>query len=149
MGRGRPTLTVFVDSSVLFTAVNSPTGGSAKLFTLQDIRLLASKVVLAETERNVRKKLLDYHLDRFFELIEQLQIIPQKPNKKLIEKAKEVIVEKDAVILAEVKQAKAGLIVTLDKKHFSTDKAERFIRPARVVTPKMLINSYHSKNFTL
>lgn len=147
MGKSRQTLTVFVDSSVLFAAVNSPIGGSAKLFTLQNIRLLASKVVLAETERNVRKKLLDYHLDRFFELTEQLQIIPQKPNKKLIEKAKEVIVEKDAVILAEVKQAKAGLVVTLDKKHFFTDKTERFIRPARVVTPKMLIDSYNYGQF--
>ena len=50
-------ITVFLDSSVFFSAINSPSGGSAKLFTLKTIDLITSKLVLVEVERNVRKKL--------------------------------------------------------------------------------------------
>jgi len=90
---------VFVDSSVLFTAVNSPTGGSSKLFTLKDVRLITSPLVLAETERNVRKKLQSYHLNRFFTLSGKLKMVEQLLDEKAIIKAKKVIVEKDAAIL--------------------------------------------------
>jgi len=48
------TKSVFVDSSVFFTAVNSPTGGSSKLFTIKNIDLMVSPLVLVETERNVK-----------------------------------------------------------------------------------------------
>ena len=131
----------FLDSSVLFTAVNSPTGGSAKLFTLQKILLTTSPYVLTEVERNIRKKLFKHHLERFFMLVAKLEIIEQKPDLKLIEKAKKAIVEKDAVILAEAKQAKADFLVTLDRNHFLTEKAKNFIKPVKIVTPKMLIHS--------
>lgn len=80
--------TVFVDSSVLFSAVNSPTGGSSKLFTLKNIKLITSRVVLTETERNVREKLHEYHLDRLFMLVGKIGILKQLPDNKLIKKAK-------------------------------------------------------------
>ncbi|MCG2685926.1 type II toxin-antitoxin system VapC family toxin [Candidatus Parcubacteria bacterium] len=130
----------FLDSSVLFTAVNSPSGGSAKLFTLDKIKLVTSKVVLAETERNVRKKLRSYHLKRFFLLVGQLEILDQKPNSKLIEKARGVIVKKDAVILAEAKKAQSDFLITLDRKHFFTPSVAKFIKPQQVLTPKMLLS---------
>src|SRR3989344_6823251 len=113
---------VFVDSNVLFSAVSSPTGGSSKIFVLKDVKLIASKLVLAETERNVRKKLHEYHLDRFFMLVDKLEILKQFPDKRLIKKAKKVIVEKDSAILAESKQSACDFLVTLDKKHFLTDR---------------------------
>ena len=129
---------VFVDSSVLFTAVNSPLGGSAKLFTVKNIELVTSILVLTEVERNVRKKLQSYHLERFFMLVDQLKIISQTPKDLFIRKAKEVIVPKDAIILAEAKQAKADYLVTLDKKHFLTPGAKKFLSPQKIATPKML-----------
>jgi len=132
---------VFVDSSVLFTAVNSPTGGSAKLFTLTSVQLVTSTLVLTEVERNVRKKLHDYHLSRFFMLVTQLKIITQKPKIPLIKKAQKAIVEKDAVILAEAKQAKADILVTLDRKHFFTESARNFLRPKKICTPKMILSN--------
>lgn len=132
---------VFLDSSVLFTAVNSPTGGSSKLFTL-NISLCTSSVVLTEVERNVRNKLQEYHLERFFLLVSQLKIIKQKPNQTLINKAKKVIHEKDAVILSEAKQASVDILVSLDKKHFFTEKAEKFIEPKKIMTPKTVIEMF-------
>lgn len=130
--------TSFLDSSVIFSAVNSPSGGSSKLFTLKNIKLTTSNVVLTEVERNIRKKLYLHHLDRFFILVGQLTILKQEPKQNLINKAKKVIVEKDAVILAEAKQAKSDYLVTLDKKHFLQTKVKEFIKPNLVITPKEL-----------
>lgn len=138
--------TVFVDSSVLFSAVNSPSGGSSKLLILKNLRLITSPVVLTETERNVRKKLQSYHLERFFSLVNLLTIKDQIPNDTLVEKAKKVIVEKDAVILAEAKHAKTHYLVTLDTKHFFTTSASAFLKPQKIVTPKMLIELIENDN---
>lgn len=131
--------TVFVDSSVLFSAVNSPTGGSSKIFTLKHIKLITSTVVLAETERNVRNKLHDYHLERFFMLVDKIEIIKQLPDNRLIAKAKKVIAQKDSVILAESKKSDADFLVTLDRKHFLTKPAAEFLLPQKAVTPKFII----------
>lgn len=138
MGKGRSTL-VFVDSSVLFSAVNSATGGSAKLFTVKLLKLVVSPMVLTEVERNVRKKLLSDHLKRFFLLVGQLTIIDRRPNEPLIRQAKKIIAEKDAVILAEAKQSKAEVVVTLDKKHFFSREVAKFLGKQKVATPKMLL----------
>jgi len=130
---------VFLDSSVLFTPVNSPTGVSAKLFTLKKIKLITSKLVLVEVERNIRKKLEDYHLKRFFLLVSKIEILDQLPSPKLIQKAQKAIVKKDAAILAEAKTAKSDYLITLDKKHFLTPKVAAFIKPEKILTPKMLL----------
>ena len=130
---------VFIDSSVFFTATNSPTGGSAKIFTLTNIKLLVSPLVLMETERNVRSKLHSYQLQRLFKLADKTQILNQKPDPDLIIKAKKVIAEKDAVILAEAKQAKCDFLVTLDKKDFLNEKVAIFLKPSIALTPKDLI----------
>lgn len=137
--------TAFVDSSVLFSAVNSPTGGSSKLFTLKNIKLITSKLVLTESERNVRKKLYGYHIDRLIMLVDKMIILQQLPDKKLIKKAKKVIVEKDSAILAESKQSSADFLVTLDKKHFLTKQTAEFLLPQKALTPKMLIEIIEKK----
>ena len=134
---------VFVDSSVLFTAANSPTGGSAKLFALKSIKLVVSPLVLTETERNIRKKLHSYELERFFKLVEKTHILDQKPDLDLVRQAKKVIAEKDAVILAEAKQSKSDFLVTLDKKDFLNESVSRFLKPSVALTPKDLIKTLH------
>lgn len=137
--------TAFLDSSVLFSAVNSITGGSSKLFTLKKIRLVTSTTVLAEVERNVRKKLESYHLDRFFMLVDKMVILNQIPIIRQIEKAKKVIAIKDAVILSEGKTSKANYMVTLDQKHFLTDSVEQYLKPKQAFTPKQLIELLKEK----
>lgn len=136
---------VFLDSSVLFSAVNSPSGGSSKLFTLPKIKLVTSKVVLAEVERNVRKKLLTHHLERFFTLVDKITIYDQLPNKEEIKKAKKVIAEKDAVILSEAKQTQTSFLVTLDRKHFMIREVANFLKRQKVLTPKELIELIEGK----
>jgi len=141
----RQKLRIFVDSSVLFAAVCSPVGGSAKLFTLGDVILTASLVVLAEVERNVRAKLEDYHLDRFFLLASKLNVIEQSPDNDLVVRAKKVIVEKDAVILAEAKNSGVEILVTLDRKHFLAPLVRKFFRPGKIMTPKEVLEEWFSR----
>lgn len=129
---------VFLDSSVLFTAVNSPFGGSAKLFTLKTLCLCTSPLVLTEVERNVRKKLSSFQLERFFELMEKMTVLDQAPDEKLITKAKRATVEKDAIILAEAKKAKMDL-VTLDRKHLLTEGVFKFLKPKKAFIPKEIL----------
>lgn len=135
----------FIDSSVFFTATNSPTGGSAKLFTLKNIKLVVSPLVLTETERNVRNKLQSYHLSRFFTLVKEIQILDQKPDMNLVKKARKVIEEKDSVILAEAKLAQCDFLVTLDKKDFLNEKVANFLKPKVALTPKELIELLEKK----
>lgn len=130
---------VFIDSSVFFTATNSPTGGSAKLFTYKNIKLVVSQLVLTETERNVGNKLQPYHLARFFKLVQKTQILNQDLDLNLVKKAKKVIKAKDAAILADAKFAKCDFLVTLDKKDFLNEKVIKFLKPQIALTPKDLI----------
>ncbi len=134
--------TIFLDSSIIFSAVYSPVGGSAKLFSLTNIKRITSTVVVTEVERNVREKLTDIHLDRFFMLMKDVEIIAHTPDDKKIALAKKVIVEKDAVILAEAKESSATYVASLDLKHFFTDDVARFIKPKKIVTPKKFFEIY-------
>ena len=137
MAKRRPTLkAAFLDSSVLFTAVNSPTGGSAKLFTLKHLKLVVSTLILTEVERNVREKLEDYHLERFFNLAEKLQIVSKTPTNSQIKQAEKVIVKKDAAILASAKLTGCDYLLTLDRKHFLNSRVKKFIKPIKIITPK-------------
>lgn len=135
---------VFLDSSVWFAAVCSPTGGSSFILSLASgrIEIITTKTVLAEVERNVRQKLEFYHLERFFNLLKKIQVLNQLPDKKLIRQAKKVIVAKDAVILAEAKKAQVDFLITLDKKHFLKDKVRKFVKGAEICTPGEFIEEH-------
>lgn len=141
MAQRRSTLKAFLDSSVLFSASLSPTGGSSKLFTIKNLQLVVSHLVLTEVERNVREKLEDYHLRRFFLLVAKLKIINQIPTNSQIKQAEKIIAKKDAAILASVKEAKIDILFTLDRKHFLTPRVEEFLKPTKVLTPKMFFDS--------
>ena len=47
-------------------------------------------------------------------------------------KARRIIVEKDAIILAEAKKASCDALVTLDRKHFMTEKVKKFLKPKEI-----------------
>lgn len=134
---------LFLDSSVVFTAVNSATGGSAKLFTVSTWQLVTTPFVLTEVERNVRKKLYDHHLERFFLLVEHLTILQLQFKPDLFEQAKCCIALKDAHILAEAKVANTNILVTLDRKHFFTPSATHFLQPQQVMTPQQVLAKLH------
>lgn len=72
-------------------------------------------------------------------LTKKLKIIDRMPDDKLINEAKKNIAVKDAVILAEAKNSKCEFLVTLDRKHFLTGSVASFLKPAKAITPKELL----------
>ena len=137
MAKRRSVVKIFLDSSVLFTAVNSSFGGSAKLFEIADVKLHVSKVVLHEVEKNVRKKLGEIYLERFFRLVEQLNVVEGVPDEREVGKAKQVIAEKDSVILAEFNRSECAILLTLDKRDFLQEQVFIFVKPKKIWMPKM------------
>lgn len=132
---------IFLDSSVLFTAVNSSFGGSAKLFVIDNVELYVSSVVLHEVERNVRSKLPSMYLDRFFNLVDKLKITRVMPSHKRIVAARKVIAQKDSVILAQFVESNCLVLLTLDKQDFLQVVVVDYVSPKRIMTPKMWFES--------
>lgn len=133
---------LFLDSSVLFSAVWSVTGGSAKIISWaseRKIEAVVSKNVVAEVERNVGDKLSEAYWSRFENLLLFLEIDRTTTDNDEFEKAKEVIISKDAVILADAKRCKVDILVTLDKKDMLQPKVHKFMHPIRVMTPGQFI----------
>lgn len=142
MGKRRSALKLFLDSSALFTAVNSSFGGSAKLFSIEGIELVVSKVVLHEVEKNVRLKLGDeMYLERFFMLVDMLNVVDAMPDISELNLAKKVIAEKDSVILAQFKRSDCTHLITLDKRDFLQDRVMEYVSPKKIWTPKMFFDS--------
>lgn len=137
MAKGRSALRLFLDSSVLFSAVYSPIGGSSKIFTIKNVEIFVSKIVLHEVEKNVRLKLESYHLDRFFMLVSKLKILESNIDDRLINKAKKYIVKKDSVILTEFMISSGDYLMTLDRRDFLQEKVVKYVKPKLILTPKM------------
>lgn len=133
---------LFLDSSVLFSAVWSMTGGSAKIISWaqeKKIEVVVSKNVVAEVEKNVGDKLDEIYWPRLENLLSFLEIDRTTTDRDEFEKAKEVIISKDAVILVDAKRCQVDVLVTLDKKDMLQPKVHEFMHPIKVITPKEVI----------
>jgi predicted nucleic acid-binding protein len=144
-------LRVFLDTSVVFAAVLSPSGGSRKLFRLAEIgvlRLLVGPIVLRECEEVVRLK----KPSSAPELAQLLAISRTEtspaPSARQIKTAKSLVHYKpDAYVLAEAIQAQPDWFVTHDKEHFLNQRP-RITLPFEIGTPGDLIQRFKD-NFTL
>ena len=111
---------VFIDSSVLITAIYSARGHSFDLLLLgvkEEITVIISDDVIYETMKNIAK-------DRP-EKLPVLQRAFHTSNFEIVTVTKEDvfdaakhIVEKDAPILAAAKVSSIDMLVSLDKRHF-------------------------------
>lgn len=70
-------------------------------------------------------------------LVKHLHIVQKYPDDQEVQKARQVIVEKDATILSEAKLSNCKFLLTLDKKDFIQDKVREYIKPKQILTPKM------------
>lgn len=132
---------VFVDSSVIFSALFSDTGASAailKLASQKEIILLTSNYIKVEVRRTLSKKaawlLPTYEaaLDRAL-----FQVVTP-PTQTEVNHAQKLISDSaDAPILAAAIKAKADCLVTLDKKHFTREI--EVASGLRIVTPSECI----------
>ena len=130
---------LFLDASVLIAAAGSAEGGSALLMDVcraSKTRLLVTRLVLREAERNIQRKLDEAGLLRFYQLIVDLDLqITPTPSSEELNEAAEVVAAKDAHVLAAARTGKATHLITLDRKHFLHAKQKDGILPIVACTP--------------
>ena len=117
---------IFLDTSVLFSAVLSPTGGARKLFLLAEaglLQLIVGPTVLREADDVVRRK-APASLPMLAQLLEAGQVETcLAPTPKQIESARSLVAyTPDARVLAEAIRAEPDWFVTHDKEHFLKTK---------------------------
>ncbi|MCJ7739941.1 PIN domain-containing protein, partial [Candidatus Microgenomates bacterium] len=124
---------VFLDSSVLVAASGSISGASAFILGKSkegDIRTYVSLDVIGEARKNIKLKMPKAAFFRFTYFLKQAKMI-LVPTPTIEETAlcENYIEKKDAPILAAAKKSRVSHLVTLDRKHFFTDKVKAFIKP--------------------
>jgi predicted nucleic acid-binding protein len=117
---------VFFDSSALFAGVVSATGAARALLLLSEgdvlIQVIVSEQVIAETERNVARKLpraLPYYREALCS--GAIKVVSDPTGEEV--KAHQGIIahEADVPIIVAAIEAKADYLVTLDRQHFLDD----------------------------
>lgn len=144
-------LRVFVDTSVLFAAVLSATGGARKLFLLAEtglIRLVVGPTVLKECDEVIRRKAPGTAP----QLAQLLAAAQAETSAKASQRHKStaqglVSYAPDAKVLAEALQANPDWFVTHDKEHFLKSR-ERIKLPFEIGTPGDLLQRF-KEDFTL
>jgi predicted nucleic acid-binding protein len=142
---------VFLDTSVVFAAVLSESGGARKLFYLGEVRvlhLLIGPNVLRECDEVVRRK-APTSLSTLAQLLAIGRVeTTASPTKKEIALARTYVAyEPDAYVLAETMQSNAGWLITHDKEHF-LKAHKKWDLPFLIGTPGDLLQSL-KEDFTI
>lgn len=134
---------LFVDSSILFSACYSKTGGARELIRLAikgQVELYVSDYVFAETELNLANR-VTRGLDIFRYLRTRdfwRMVIVTKPE---IVAAIDAVADRfDAPIIAAAKAAKVDYLLSFDRKHLHTSAVEAFIG-SPVATPETVLKT--------
>jgi predicted nucleic acid-binding protein len=141
-------LRVFLDTSVLFAAVLSTTGGARKLFHLGEagmLRLMVGPTVLNEADEVVRRKAIASR-PILAQLLDagQVEISPAPAEIQIASARQYVKYAPDARVLAEAICAEPDWFVTHDKEHLLKQKPVASL-PFAVGTPGDLIQSIREK----
>lgn len=132
-------ITVFIDTSVLFSACLSKIGASALILGYcrkNKIKGFISQYVLSEIKRNAIQKLdqLSKRRLNFYILQSNLNIV-DNPTAEEITIYKEVINPKDAPILAAAVKNKTNYLITFNTKDFLIPKVKDFAKSLTILTP--------------
>ncbi|HID85929.1 MAG TPA: PIN domain-containing protein, partial [Anaerolineae bacterium] len=117
---------LFIDASVFIAAAGSPEGGSSFVLELCKrgrFRALCTRLVLLEAERNIHRKLGAEALLRFYQGLAELDpTLETLPTSEEIAACEPIVGEKDAHVLAAALKSGADVLLTLDRRHFMTEK---------------------------
>lgn len=117
---------VFFDSSALFAGVVSATGAARALLLLSEagvlIQVIVSEQVIAETERNVARK-LPRALPYYREALRSGAVkIVNDPTREEVVHCRGIIAHQaDVPIIVAAMKANVDYLVTLDRRHFLDD----------------------------
>jgi predicted nucleic acid-binding protein len=141
----RKSVRIFLDTSVLFSAVLSPTGGARRLFLLGEAGLLELVIgpnVLREADDVVRRK-VPASLPMLAQLLEigKVHTVSALTSRQIESARKLVVYGPDAYVLAEAIRAEVDWFVTHDKEHFLKPKSAMNL-PFEIGTPGDLLQKF-------
>ncbi len=97
---------------------------------------MCTKRVLLEAERNIHRKLGAEALLRFYQGLAELDPTLEEPaTSKEIVACEPIVGEKDAHVLAAALKSGANVLLTLDRRHFMTEKVWDAHLDLDVMTP--------------
>lgn len=133
---------VFLDSSVIIAGINSNTGASQVILALSQkkkIAIYVSQIVINEAIRNIKKKLPENILLKFYKYlaVSNFEKIDFQKEEEVTKYAN-ITVEKDIHVIAGAYKTKAKYLITLDKKHLL--KINNRDLPFQIVSPKIFLD---------
>ena len=136
----------FLDTSVLFAALLSETGGSRLILKLGEagaLQLLLSRQILSEAEGALKRKAPDA-MPLFSMLLERarVEIVDTAPRKTVRRLQPAVGHAGDTQIAADALVAKADYLITLDKAHLLENSALAEAVPYAIGSPGEFIAWY-------
>lgn len=133
---------VFLDASVLFSAVYSGAGASraiAEQGRRGRLIIITTETVVEEVIRNL-VKFRDIDEADVYEFVGEYKIaVRESVTREEIKPFTGIIEEKDAHVFSGATLTQSDFLVTLDKKHINNLKIKRVIKKPRVVSPKELL----------
>lgn len=135
---------VFLDTSVVFSAALSASGGARKLFLLGEagfLRLVVGPNVLRECQEVIQRK-ASSSLPTLAQLLSMGQVETSDiPSARQIELARTLVhYSPDAYVLAEAMNARPDWFVTHDKEHFLKNRLQTD-PPFEIGTPGDLLQA--------
>lgn len=143
-----PSLTVFLDASVILAGLASPQGGSGFLLQAakqKKITLIATPLIINEVNRHLPKlKLQSKQLKAL--LNRQVIRLIKDPDEAVISRCRRLTADPDdAHVLAGTILANVNFLLSLDKKHILTKRVKKHLSPIRVLSPKQFWQSLKSR----
>lgn len=137
---------VFLDANIYFAGFLSPDGGSSLILELakkEKISIYASRLVLREAERNLRKKTNPKTVKSFHRYLKQtaIHVIPP-PNDKILEQCEAYIHPKDVPVFAAAIEAKVEFFITLDRRHFLNPQTLAHAGKIKIMPPADFLRWY-------
>ena len=135
---------IFLDSNVLIAGLVSSVGASGAVLELikeNILKINISRLVLEESERNLRKKLPRF-LPYYFYAIENFPFVIIEDSKGLDNKIAKLFPKKsDQVIFQTVQQLKPDYFLTLNRKHFHQSKIRKIVS-FKIRTPAQFLDEF-------
>lgn len=139
--------TIFIDSSVLFSASKSRTGASTLLMAYCRKGIIQGYVsiyVIAEVKKNISKETDQKVKQRLNSVLNQSKLKIVNPTQEEIKISSTLIKEKDAPILSAALKSRVDYLITLDRKDFMRPKLRKAVKPMEILTPKDLVILFSS-----
>lgn len=138
---------IFFDASVLFSAIYSPTGGSAQVCELiksGDIKGYISKTVIDELQSNIKKLSRKTAVLPENFIIENKFIVRSEISEREIKPYNKMVDTKDAHVLAGAVLCRCDYLLTLDKKHINNENTKEKFTESIITSPKEFLEYFRT-----